>query len=65
MTSIVNVFAAPPAVTVVESNVFVTESWTSSTMSTLSLPVAGPSSSDCADALFETPVALSVVEATW
>ena len=64
MTSIWKLWPAPPAVTVAESNVLVTLSWTSSVMSTLSLPEA-LSSSEAASAWLPTARALSVVVATW
>ena len=66
VTAIVNVWLAPPAVTVADWNVLVTLRWTSSTMSTrVAAGVGRPSSSRTRCAVFETPSALSVVVATW
>ena len=53
-----------PASTLSSANVLVTLSWTSSVMSTLSLPAA-LSSSEAASAWLPTARALSVVVATW
>ena len=64
VTVIVNELAAPPAVTDVSGEGFVTVSWTSSTMSMLSSLVAAVVvSSDVAEAVLET-VCASVVVST-
>ena len=63
LTSIVNVCAAPPAVTVALWNVFVTARSTSSAIAIECVPWA-VSSSECAVAVL-TAVPLSVFVSTW
>ena len=73
VTLIVNVCEAPPAVTVAESNVLVSESWTSSSIvvvaaSLVSLPLFGSTVPSLVTfAVFERTVPLSSVESavTW
>ena len=63
-TEIVKLLGLPPAVTLGSAKLFATESCTSSTIATVSVPEA-VSSSDEASASLPTDGSLSVVEATW